>query len=156
MKFGVFYEHQLPRPWAQGSEQQLINDALDQIELADRVGIQCPWEVEHLFLEEYSHSSALEGVLAAASQRTTRMRIGHGIVQTAPAYNHPARVAERISIRGSRYRPARLCHAGGSEPARAHYGVDRAVKYCPNSSREMRPPRQPRQSSCRPMVGVNG
>ncbi len=98
MKFGVFYEHQLPRPWEAGSEQQLITDALDQIELADRVGIQYLWEVEHHFLEEYSHSSAPEVFLAAASQRTRRMRIGHGIVQTAPAYNHPARVAERIAM----------------------------------------------------------
>jgi alkanesulfonate monooxygenase SsuD/methylene tetrahydromethanopterin reductase-like flavin-dependent oxidoreductase (luciferase family) len=98
MKFGIFYEHQLPRPWDAGSEQRLVNDALEQIELADRVGIQYLWEVEHHFLEEYSHSSAPEVFLAAASQRTRRMRIGHGIVQTAPAYNHPARVAERIAM----------------------------------------------------------
>jgi alkanesulfonate monooxygenase SsuD/methylene tetrahydromethanopterin reductase-like flavin-dependent oxidoreductase (luciferase family) len=98
VKFGIFYEHQLPRPWHEGSEQQLINDALEQIELADTVGIQYLWEVEHHFLEEYSHSSAPEVFLAAASQRTKRMRIGHGIVQTAPAYNHPARTAERIAM----------------------------------------------------------
>jgi alkanesulfonate monooxygenase SsuD/methylene tetrahydromethanopterin reductase-like flavin-dependent oxidoreductase (luciferase family) len=54
--------------------------------------------VEHHFLEEYSHSSAPEVFLAAASQRTRRMRIGHGVVQTAPAYNHPARIAERIAM----------------------------------------------------------
>ena len=39
MRFGVFYEHQLPRPWAAGSEQQLFQDALAQVELADRLGI---------------------------------------------------------------------------------------------------------------------
>jgi alkanesulfonate monooxygenase SsuD/methylene tetrahydromethanopterin reductase-like flavin-dependent oxidoreductase (luciferase family) len=98
MKFGIFYEHQLPRPWDDHSEQQLINDALDQIELADRLGIQYLWEVEHHFLEEYSHSSAPEVFLAAASQRTKRMRMGHGIIQTAPAYNHPARTAERVAM----------------------------------------------------------
>jgi len=98
MKFGIFYEHQLPRPWTETSEQQLISDALDQIELADRLGVQYLWEVEHHFLEEYSHSSAPEVFLAAASQRTERMRIGHGVVQTAPRYNHPARVAERIAM----------------------------------------------------------
>jgi alkanesulfonate monooxygenase SsuD/methylene tetrahydromethanopterin reductase-like flavin-dependent oxidoreductase (luciferase family) len=58
MRFGVFYEHQLPRPWAHGSEQQLFQDALAQVELADRLGIDYAWEVEHHFLEEYSHSSA--------------------------------------------------------------------------------------------------
>lgn len=98
MKFGVFYEHQLPRPWDDTSEQQLIGDALDQIELADRLGIQYLWEVEHHFLEEYSHSSAPEVFLAAASQRTTNMRMGHGIIQTAPGYNHPARTAERVAM----------------------------------------------------------
>jgi alkanesulfonate monooxygenase SsuD/methylene tetrahydromethanopterin reductase-like flavin-dependent oxidoreductase (luciferase family) len=55
------------------------------------------WEVEHHFLEEYSHSSAPEVFLAACSQRTKNMRLGHGIVQTAPAYNHPARIAERLA-----------------------------------------------------------
>ena len=98
MKFGVFYEHQLPRPWDEDSELQLIRDALDQVELADRLGIQYVWEVEHHFLEEYSHSSAPEVFLAAASQRTRNIRLGHGIVQTAPAYNHPARTAERIAM----------------------------------------------------------
>jgi len=97
MRFGIFYEHQLPRPWAPGDEQRLLGDALEQVELADRLGIDYLWEVEHHFLEEYSHSSAPEVFLAAASQRTSRIRLGHGIVQLPPAYNHPARVAERIA-----------------------------------------------------------
>ena len=66
MRFGIFYEHQLPRPWAEGAEEKLLNDALDQVELADRLGIDYVWEVEHHFLEEYSHSSAPEVFLAAA------------------------------------------------------------------------------------------
>ena len=98
MRFGIFYEHQLPRPWNEGQEQQLILDALEQVELADRVGIDYVWEVEHHFLEEYSQSSAPEVFLAAASQRTKRIRLGHGIVQLPPGFNHPARVAERIAM----------------------------------------------------------
>jgi len=98
VRFGIFYEHQLPRPWGPNDEQQLINDALEQVELADRVGIDYVWEVEHHFLEEYSHSSAPEVFLAAASQRTKRIRLGHGIVQLPPGFNHPARVAERIAM----------------------------------------------------------
>jgi alkanesulfonate monooxygenase SsuD/methylene tetrahydromethanopterin reductase-like flavin-dependent oxidoreductase (luciferase family) len=97
MKFGTFYEHQLPRPWTPGAELKLFQDALDQVELADRVGIDHMWEVEHHFLEEYAHSSAPEIFLAACSQRTKRIRLGHGIVLLPPAYNHPARVAERIA-----------------------------------------------------------
>ena len=97
MKFGIFYEHQLPRPWGDGRELALIQEALDQVELADRLGIDFAWEVEHHFLEEYSHSSAPEVFLAACSQRTRRIRLGHGIVLMPPGYNHPARVAERIA-----------------------------------------------------------
>lgn len=97
MKFGIFYEHQLPRPWEEGAELKLFQDALDQVELADKLGIDYAWEVEHHFLEEYSHSSAPEVFLAACSQRTKRIRLGHGIVLMPPGYNHPARVAERIA-----------------------------------------------------------
>ena len=97
MRFGLFYEHQLPRPWTEGAEAQLLAESLEQVELADSLGYDCVWTVEHHFLEEYSHSSAPEVFLAAASQRTRRMRIGHGVVQLPPAVNHPARVAERVA-----------------------------------------------------------
>jgi alkanesulfonate monooxygenase SsuD/methylene tetrahydromethanopterin reductase-like flavin-dependent oxidoreductase (luciferase family) len=97
MQFGIFYEHQIPRPWNEGDEHRLFKEALDQVELADRLGIDYAWEVEHHFLEEYSHSSAPEVFLAACSQRTKRIRLGHGITLMPPGYNHPARVAERIA-----------------------------------------------------------
>src|SRR5436305_15099164 len=98
MRFGSIYEHQLPRPWDEDSEQRLIADALDQVELADRLGLDSVWEVEHHFLEEYSHSSASEVFLAAASQRTQHIRLGFGIVAIPPGYQHPARVAEKVSM----------------------------------------------------------
>ena len=95
MKFGIFYELQLPRPWEAHSEHRLHQNALDQIELADRLGYDYAWEVEHHFLEEYSHSPSPEVFLGAASQRTKNIRLGHGIVQLTT--NHPARVVERVS-----------------------------------------------------------
>ena len=97
MKFGVFYEHQLPRPWGEGDELRLFQDALEQVELADRLRFDSAWEVEHHFLEEYSHSSAPEVFLAACSQRTKRIRLGHGIVLMPPGYSHPAKIASRIA-----------------------------------------------------------
>ncbi|MGZ0187621.1 MAG: LLM class flavin-dependent oxidoreductase [Alphaproteobacteria bacterium] len=97
MKFGLFYEHQNPKPWTEGSEARVFMESLEQIELADQIGIDHVWEVEHHFLEEYSHSSAPELFLAAASQRTKQIRLGHGIKLTAPNYNHPARIAEQLS-----------------------------------------------------------
>jgi luciferase family oxidoreductase group 1 len=95
MKFGVFYEHQLPRPWHETGEYTLLQDSLTQVELADRLGYDYVWAVEHHFLEEYSHCSAPEVFLAAASQRTKRIRLGHGVIQLTT--NQPQRVAERVA-----------------------------------------------------------
>ena len=130
MKFGIFYEHQLPRPWTDQSEQQLFQDALAQVELADRLGIDYAWEVEHHFLEEYSHSSAPEVFLAAASQRTANIRLGHGIVLMPPGYNHPARIAERIATLDL-VSNGRVEFGTGESASRAElegYGVDPAER----------------------------
>jgi alkanesulfonate monooxygenase SsuD/methylene tetrahydromethanopterin reductase-like flavin-dependent oxidoreductase (luciferase family) len=97
MRFGIFYEMQLPRPWAPDDERRLFHEALDQVVLADRLGYDHAWEVEHHFLDEYSHSSAPEVFLAAAAARTNRIRLGHGIRQVIPNYNHPARTAEGLA-----------------------------------------------------------
>ena len=35
MKFGIFYEHQIGRPWEDDTDVRLIHDALERIELAD-------------------------------------------------------------------------------------------------------------------------
>ena len=97
MKFGGFYEHQSPRPWSEESDHTLLKNALEQVELSDRCGYDYVWATEHHFLEEYAHSSAPEVFLAACAARTRNVRIGHGIVQTPPHINHPARIAERIA-----------------------------------------------------------
>src|SRR3954469_12514783 len=130
MRFGIFYEHQLPRPWEDGAGEKLLNDALDQVELADRVGFDYVWEVEHHFLEEYSHSSAPEVFLAAASQRTERIRLGHGIVQLPPRFNHPARIVERAAtldlISGGRVELG--TGEASSQAELGGFGVTRAAK----------------------------
>ena len=130
MRFGIFYQHQLPRPWGPDAEHRMLKDALDQIELADRLGFDYLWEVEHHFLEEYSHSSAPEVFLAAASQRTSRIRIGHGIVQLPFGFNHPARVAERIGTLDliSDGRVEFGTGEASSEMELGGFGVERATK----------------------------
>ncbi len=97
MKFGIFYEHSVQKPWTRQSELRAYHQALEQIELADELGFDQVWEVEHHFLEEYSHSSAPEVFLAAAAARTKRIRIGQGISVCLPPMNHPVRIAERAA-----------------------------------------------------------
>ncbi|MGH2725145.1 MAG: LLM class flavin-dependent oxidoreductase [Actinomycetota bacterium] len=131
MRFGLFYELQVPRPWDPGSEERVLREALEQVELADRLGIDSVWEVEHHFLEEYSHSSAPEVFLAAASQRTSRIRLGHGIVQLPPPFNHPVRVAERIAtldlISGGRVEFG--TGQASSQMELGGFGIDREAKH---------------------------
>ncbi len=95
MKFGIFYEHQIPKPWTDTGEYELLQNSLAQIELADKLGYDYAWMVEHHFLEEYSHCSAPEVFLGAASQRTENIRLGHGIIQLTT--NQPHRVAEKVA-----------------------------------------------------------
>ncbi|MGI8511353.1 MAG: LLM class flavin-dependent oxidoreductase, partial [Solirubrobacteraceae bacterium] len=130
MRFGIFYEHQLPRPWEEGAERKLISDALDQVELADRVGFDYVWEVEHHFLEEYSHSSASDVFLGAASQRSQTIRLGFGILPLPPGYQHPARVAEKVAmldlVSGGRVELGTGETSSGAELG--GFGVDRETK----------------------------
>jgi len=98
MKFGIFYELQLPRPWTADSEYQLFQDALSQFELADKLGYDYAWVVEHHFLEEYSHCSAPEIFLTAIAAQTKRIRVGHGINVCVPEINPVIRIAERCAV----------------------------------------------------------
>nr|BFE55615.1 LLM class flavin-dependent oxidoreductase [Dactylosporangium thailandense] len=97
MRIGLQFFLQLPRPWSPGAECQLIENALAQMELADALGYSHAWFAEQHFLEEYSHSSAPELILAAAARTTSQIRLGHAVVLTPPPYNSPVRVAERLA-----------------------------------------------------------
>jgi alkanesulfonate monooxygenase SsuD/methylene tetrahydromethanopterin reductase-like flavin-dependent oxidoreductase (luciferase family) len=97
MKFDLLYELQIPKPHDERSEYRCYQEALEQIELADRLGFDTVWAVEHHFLNEFAHCSAPEIFLTAASQRTKRIRIGHGVVLLPYKFNHPIRIAERVA-----------------------------------------------------------
>ena len=97
MKFGVFFEMTMPRPWDAGSEKRKLDETLEQIKLADDIGMHCAWMTEHHFMEEYCHATAPEVVLSAAADRTKRIRIAHGVRHAPPPFNHPARTAEMAS-----------------------------------------------------------
>jgi len=97
VRISLFLELATPRPWDDDLEYTVHQNSLEIIEAADRAGFATAWITEHHFLEEYSHAAAPELLLAAASQRTKRIRLGHGIMHMPPEINNPVRVAERIS-----------------------------------------------------------
>jgi alkanesulfonate monooxygenase SsuD/methylene tetrahydromethanopterin reductase-like flavin-dependent oxidoreductase (luciferase family) len=98
MKFGIFFELSVPRPFTPEREHQVFVNALEQARLAEELGFETIWAVEHHFLEEYSHSSAPELFLTAVAAQTSRIRVGHGAVVCVPEINHPIRVAERAAF----------------------------------------------------------
>jgi alkanesulfonate monooxygenase SsuD/methylene tetrahydromethanopterin reductase-like flavin-dependent oxidoreductase (luciferase family) len=130
MRFGLIYELQLPRPWDAESEHRLVQQALAEVEVADRLGLDYVWANEHHFLEEYSHNSAPEVFLAAAAARTKQIHIGHAVVLSPPGYNAPARVAERLAMLDL-VSSGRAEWGTGSSASRAElegFGVDPALK----------------------------
>ncbi|WP_328616745.1 LLM class flavin-dependent oxidoreductase [Amycolatopsis sp. NBC_00355] len=97
MQIDLFNEIQNPRPWPEGHEQLRFTQAIEQAVLADELGYGCWWQVEHHGAGEFSLSSAPELMLAALSQRTSRIRLGHSAVLAPGRFNHPIRVAERAA-----------------------------------------------------------
>lgn len=97
MKIDVFCEVEKARPWGPGHEYQLMKETLAQAELADQVGFDCWWQVEHHTAEEMSYSSAPDIMLSAIAQRTRRIRVGHSAVLAPHNFAHPIRIAERAA-----------------------------------------------------------
>lgn len=98
MRFGIFYEISVPRPWENDIEHTVYHRCLEQVRTADELGFHSVWAVEHHFLEEYSHCSAPELFLTACAMQTKQIRVGHGIVVCVPQFNHPIRVAEHAAV----------------------------------------------------------
>jgi len=97
MQFGLFFELSVLGLFSRNNERRVFENALEQARVADELGFDALWVVEHHFLEEYSHCSAPEVFLTACAMRTKRIRLGHGAVVCVPQMNHPVRVAERAA-----------------------------------------------------------
>ncbi|MCH9016763.1 MAG: LLM class flavin-dependent oxidoreductase [Chloroflexi bacterium] len=96
MKFGLLFEMQRPFEGNDVDWNLLYRETLDQCELADQVGFDNVWFVEHHFLMGFSGSPCPEVMFGALSQRTKNIRIGFG-VSVLPNH-HPIRVAERVAM----------------------------------------------------------
>ena len=105
MKLDLLYEIDVPKPWPdkphpygqREAEQKAYGDALEQIALADTLGFNGVWLVEHHFREGRSHCPSSEVVLGALSQITSNLRLGFGVTLTPFGFIHPARVAEKVA-----------------------------------------------------------
>jgi alkanesulfonate monooxygenase SsuD/methylene tetrahydromethanopterin reductase-like flavin-dependent oxidoreductase (luciferase family) len=97
VKIDLFNEIQDRGPWTEGHEQRRFQQAIEQAKIADELGYGCWWQVEHHGAGEFSLSSAPELLLAAISQQTSRIRLGHSAVLAPGRFNHPIRVAERAA-----------------------------------------------------------
>lgn len=96
MKFGLLYEMQRPFQGTDIDWNKLYKETLEQCQLADQVGFDNLWFVEHHFLTGFSGSPCPEVMFGALSQVTKQIRIGFG-VNILP-YHHPVRVAERVAM----------------------------------------------------------
>ncbi len=96
MQFGLLYEMQRPFEGTSVDWNSLYKETLAQCALADEVGFDALWFVEHHFLTGFSGSPCPEVIFGALSQITKRVRIGFG-VNILP-YHHPVRVAERVAM----------------------------------------------------------
>lgn len=98
MKFALFYEIPVAKPWDEESEFRAYQHTLEQAILGDQVGFHSIWTVEHHFLEEYSHCSNPEVLYGAIASRTKNIRLGYGVRLLPKPYNHPIRSAESAAV----------------------------------------------------------
>ena len=115
MKFGLLYEMQRPHAEFEVEHAPLIEETLEQCVLADEVGFDYLWFVEHHFLSTFSGSSAPEVIISALARMTERIRLGFGVV-ILPNH-HPVQVAERVAM---------VDHVSGG---RVEFGVGRSSPY---------------------------
>ncbi len=96
MQFGLLFECQRPYEGTEIDWNSLYKETLAQCELADQVGFDNLWFVEHHFLTGFSGSPSQDAMFGALSRITKNIRIGYGVCILP--YHHPVRVAERVAL----------------------------------------------------------
>jgi len=98
MKFALFYEIPVARPWTRDSEHRAYKETVEQAVLGEQAGFHSFWTVEHHFLEEFSHCSNPEVLYGNIAARTSKLRLGYGVRLLPKPYNHPVRTAESAAV----------------------------------------------------------
>ena len=111
MRLSLAYEMQRPVV----DDHAVVEETIEQCVLADEMGFDTVWFVEHHFLTSFSMSPCPEVILGALSRLTKRIRLGFGVVILP--YHHPVRVAERVAM---------IDHMSGG---RVEFGTGRSAAY---------------------------
>jgi alkanesulfonate monooxygenase SsuD/methylene tetrahydromethanopterin reductase-like flavin-dependent oxidoreductase (luciferase family) len=98
MRFALFYEIPVPRPWDEDAERLAYQHVIEEAVAGEEYGFDAFWTVEHHFLEEYSHCSNPEVLYGAIAALTSRIRLGFGVRLMPKPYNHPVRSAEAAAV----------------------------------------------------------
>ena len=88
MKFSLIYEAQTAHN-SRAGDRQVFDEVVEQALLAEQLGFDVIWAVEHTCLTHYAHMSAPETFLAFIAGATTRIGIGHGVICLPPADEPP-------------------------------------------------------------------
>jgi alkanesulfonate monooxygenase SsuD/methylene tetrahydromethanopterin reductase-like flavin-dependent oxidoreductase (luciferase family) len=118
VKFDIFCEIQIAKPWPPQHERMILLDTIEQARAADRAGFSVWWQVEHHGAPEFSYSAAPEVMLTAIAMETRRMHVGHAGVLAPFRINGPLRVAERgatLDILSNGRFELGLARSGGKE-----------------------------------------
>jgi len=128
MRFSLIYEAQTVDA-SRAGDRRVFSEIVEQCLLAEAVGFDVIWAVEHTALTNYAHMSAPETFLAFIAGRTRRIELGHGVVCLPPAMNHPIKVAERIATLDilSEGRLHFGVGKGGTQQEAGAFGYDLAV-----------------------------
>ena len=142
MRLSLAFEMQRP----QVDDQAVVEETLAQCVLADEMGFDTVWFVEHHFLTTFSGSPCPEVMFGALSRMTKRIRLGFGVVILP--YHHPVRVAERVAM---------VDHLSGG---RVEFGTGRSAPYeligmgiDPRETRAMWEESLPEDLGSRPVLG---
>jgi alkanesulfonate monooxygenase SsuD/methylene tetrahydromethanopterin reductase-like flavin-dependent oxidoreductase (luciferase family) len=89
---------QLPHPYGQrDAEQRTYDEAIAEIQYADKLGFNTVWVVEHHFRDGRSASPCSEAILGGLALSTQQIKLGFGVTLMPFGFIHPARVAEKVA-----------------------------------------------------------
>jgi alkanesulfonate monooxygenase SsuD/methylene tetrahydromethanopterin reductase-like flavin-dependent oxidoreductase (luciferase family) len=106
MKLDLLYEFQpkiketWPSPGIEGqrwAEQRCYEEAIKEIQYADKLGFNTVWVVEHHFRDGRSASPCNDVILGGLALSTDTIKLGFGVTLAPFGFIHPARLAEKVA-----------------------------------------------------------